>query len=327
MIRLLVAACLLLAAPAAAQCTGENLIDALPQATRATLRARADAVPYPRGNFWQATRDGQTVTLIGTYHLDDPRHDALMARLAPLLDTATTLLVEAGPEEEAALQESIGRDPSVILAPEGSSLAQTLPPEEWAALAEELKARGIPAFIGARFRPSYIAVLLALPPCALAAAADPNGLDKRLIDAAQARGLPVRSLEPFDTALGIFAALDAEVQEDQIRAALALAETGDSQFVTLAEAYFAGDSRIIWEWSRHVAEGQPGTTPEAVAADFALTEDILMTRRNRAWLPVIEAAAAQGPVVAAFGALHLSGETGVLNLLDAAGWSLTPLEP
>ncbi len=326
MIRYILAFCLLLGGPAAAQCTGVNLIDALPDETRAILRARADAVPFPRGNFWRASRDGQTVTLIGTYHLDDPRHEATMAAFGPLLDTATALLVEAGPEEEAALQESLARDPSVILAPEGESLAETLPPEEWKALSAELKARGIPAFIGARFRPSYVSVLLALPPCAMAAAANPNGLDKRLIAAAREKGVPVMAMEPFDTALGIFTALDAEVQEDQIRAALALAETGDDQLVTLAEAYFAGDSRIIWEWTRHISEGLPGMTPEKVAADFAMTEEILITRRNHTWVPVIEDAAAKGPIVAAFGALHLSGETGILRLLQLDGWTLTPID-
>ena len=34
-----------------------------------------------------------------------------------------------------------------------------------------------------------------------------------------------------------------------------------------------------------------------------------MTDRNRAWIPVIEARRQDGPVLAAFGALHLSGET------------------
>ena len=58
---------------------------------------------------------------------------------------------------------------------------------------------------------------------------------------------------------------------------------------------------------------------------MAKLEEALMISRNRAWIPVIEEAAAQGPVVAAFGALHLSGEDGVLNLLAKDGWTVTPL--
>jgi uncharacterized protein len=49
----------------------------------------------------------------------------------------------------------------------------------------------------------------------------------------------------------------------------------------------------------------------------------MMTDRNRAWIPVIEAAAKQGPILVAFGALHLSGKTGVLRLLEQDGYSIT----
>ena len=101
-------AALLLAAtglvPAArADCQGVNLIDSLPEAERRALFDAADAVPYPRGNFWRATRGDDVLHLIGTYHLDDPRHTATMARITPLIDSAATVLVEGGPQEEAAM--------------------------------------------------------------------------------------------------------------------------------------------------------------------------------------------------------------------------------
>jgi hypothetical protein len=68
-------------------------------------------------------------------------------------------------------------------------------------------------------------------------------------------------------------------------------------------------------------------TPEAVDRDFAVMEEAMMNARNRAWIPVIEAAAdeAGGPVAAAFGALHLSGHQGVLALLAARGWTVEAL--
>ncbi|MBL9053177.1 MAG: TraB/GumN family protein, partial [Tabrizicola sp.] len=48
--------------------------------------------------------------------------------------------------------------------------------------------------------------------------------------------------------------------------------------------------------------------------------------RNRAWIPVLTKAAAEGPVFAAFGALHLSGKEGVLNLLEQEGFTIEPLD-
>ena len=83
---------------------------------------------------------------------------------------------------------------------------------------------------------------------------------------------------------------------------------------------------MIWEYSRWLTLQTPGMDPARVEGDFARMEASLMTERNRAWIPVIEAAAANGPVLAAFGALHLSGEDGVLALLEREGFTLERLD-
>ncbi|HSF65434.1 MAG TPA: TraB/GumN family protein [Paracoccaceae bacterium] len=315
----------LAAAPATAACTGQNLIAALPEADRAAIAAAAAAHPFAQGNFWRATRGDRVVHLVGTYHMDDPRHDALLRDLTPLVMGATRLLVEAGPEEEAALMAHMARDPALMLAPQGPTLAEALPEAEWQRLADALRDRGIPPFMGSRFRPWYVSVLLAVPPCALAQAADKNGLDARLITTAQVAGVPVLALEPYDTALRVFDLVPQDAQLDMIRSALALEDRAEDQLATLADAYFAEDSRLIWEFLRFTALSLPGATPEKVAAEFAQMDGALMVSRNRAWIPVIEQAAQSGPVVAAFGALHLSGEDGVLALLSRAGWTVDRL--
>ena len=66
----------------AGSCQGQNLIAALPPAELAALQAKADG-PYDHGNFWQARKDGQLITLVGTYHMTDPRFDATLATLQP----------------------------------------------------------------------------------------------------------------------------------------------------------------------------------------------------------------------------------------------------
>ena len=75
------------------------------------------------------------------------------------------------------------------------------------------------------------------------------------------------------------------------------------------------------------ADGAPEVAPEQAAADLAQMEEVMLTKRNQTWIAVIEAAAARGPVVAAFGALHLSGQTGIAQLLSENGWQLTALQP
>lgn len=319
------------AAPAArAACTGENLIDRLDGTERRALFAAADAVPFPRGSLWTATRGDSTIHLVGTYHLDDPRHAATLARIAPLLDGATTALVEAGPKEEAALMDDLARNPSLMVATEGPTLRESLSDDEWALLADAMRERGLPPFMVSKFRPWYVSMLLSLPACGMAAmqgGGGKGGLDGMVIDRATAKGIPVRALEPHDTVFGLFEDMPRDEQLAMIRSALALEPQGDDYAVTLADAYFAGESRLIWEFTRKLALAAPGMDPAQVEQDFARMEATLMTARNTAWIPVIESAAAQGRVLAAFGALHLPGETGVLRLLEQAGWTIEPLTP
>ncbi len=83
------------ALPLQARCMGTDLIAALPAPDRAALEQAADSVPFAQGNLFRATRGDQVVDLVGTYHLADPRHDAMLAQVAPLLEAATLPLVEA----------------------------------------------------------------------------------------------------------------------------------------------------------------------------------------------------------------------------------------
>lgn len=321
----LASALCLLTAPLAAKCAGQNLFASMSADRLAAIEAAADAVPYPEGNHWRATRGDEVITLIGTYHFDDPRHAPTMEAITPDITAARTVLVEAGPEEEKQLKALIARDPSKMMIIDGPTLLETLPPDLWESLSDALAQRGIPGFMAAKLRPWYVTVLLSVPPCAMADMADPKGLDGMVIDAAEAAGVPVRGLEPFDTVFSIFDAMTEAEQIALIQSTLAVEDQSEDYSATLADSYFAGESRKVWEFMRFVTYDLPGYTPEQVDAEFATMEELLMASRNRNWIPALTKAASEGPVFAAFGALHLSGKQGVLALLEAEGFTLEAL--
>lgn len=317
---------LALAFPAAAECRGTDLLATMPAAERQALQARADAVPFARGNLWLARKGDQRITLVGTYHLDDPRHAATLAALAPAIEAAHTLLVEAGPEEMAGLKAKMAADPGLIVAPAGESLFTDLPRDEWDQLAAALKDLGLPAAVATRLRPWYVMLLLSMSACEGTLQAE-GGLDNRLMAAAKDRHLPIRGLEPPETIFSVFNALDRSDQLALLKTALAERALADDGVVTMTEAYFRGESQLMWEFSLWETERLPGL-PKAEAERLqALLERVVVTGRNRSWIPVIEGAAAEGPVLAAFGALHLPGPEGVLNLLAQDGWTVTPYAP
>lgn len=315
---------LLLVLPGAlrAACQGDDLRDALTPQQHAGMEAEIAAAPFGRGNYWIARRGSRTVHVIGTLHVNDPRMDALERRLAPVIAGADLLLLEASPAEKAAFERELGLTPELTLITEGPSLIDRLPPQEWQALSEQLHRQGIPPWMAAKMRPWFRAMSLSIPRCVMQVKDYRNGLDLRLAALADRAGVAVRSLEdPMD----VIRMLDADPLEEQIRHLriyTALLGGGEDLFQTTAEAYFDQEPLAALLLSRQAFLGTEGLPQAERRQLWQRSMRGLLDQRNRAWIPVIEAAAGETIVVAA-GALHLPGEAGVLNLLQQQGYALS----
>ena len=314
-------------APARAQCEGKDLLVSLSPARKAQL---IDGAPYPAGNLWRATKGDSRITLVGTYHLNDPRFASIRKRLAPILARADSLLVEAAPRAQARLRQAVADNPGYLLINDGPTLPERLPEADWQKLAAAMQARGVPAVVAAKLQPWYVSTLLAVPPCALedlrASRIGMGGLDQQLITMAEHDGIPIGSLEPWDTSLKLFKLLGVGDQMAMIRAGLAQDGTGADMFTTMSNAYFRGEHQLVWAFERAQSIAAPGADKAKLAGEFARLEDVLLTRRNQAWIGVLTRAATHHHIVAAFGAAHLGGQDGVLNLLHARGWTITRLD-
>lgn len=323
------------AATTAPYCQGRDLLADLSPDRQAALRAAIADIPYHQGRFWRAERDGAQITIIGTYHFPDDRHDATLAQFGPELAQADALLVEAGPEEQAQLARALSEDPTLMTDPVGPTLPERLPEPVWNDLVQAMNARGMPAFMVSRLRPWYVSMMLGIAPCALRqmqAEGPDSGLDGLLIARAEQAGVRIEALEPWQTLFTIFKDLTDEQQLDMLQAALASAGNADDFAVTLAEAYFRGDIWTIWEFGIQDAYETSGLSRATVDEQAALAKASLMDARNASWIAPLEQAAQQAGtrdkgVVAAFGALHLPGESGVLRLLEGRGWRISPIKP
>lgn len=321
---------------ALATCQGTDLRATLTEAERTHLTEQLDATPYNSGNHWRATKDGNVLHLVGTIHLGDPRLDPVIERLRPVIDDAGLLLLEATAEERLKLQDSIVSESDIFFLP-GKSLIDLLPEDDWAQLKAALAARGMPAFMAARYQPWFLAVSLAMPPCLAQEAAKANGLDALMEARAAAQDIPVAALEDFDAGIRSFAGLSFEDQVSMLKATLMESQDAEDQFATLFAAYFEEAHAEVWLISeilsaRVLAEQrqqrEDGMLVMVIdAPSMSEIESALLVKRNEAWINVIEDAALENdkPVVAAFGAAHLAGTSGILNLLADRGWALEQL--
>jgi len=331
MLRGLVTAAVIMAAATAvhAACDGQDILAGLPLDERAKLEARADAAPFARGNLWRAERDGSVIHVVGTFHIGDPRMGPMMDRLAPLIAGADLVMVEITPEEEQRLASAMTADPGMAYIVEGPTLRDLLTQDEWQSYAAEMAARGIPAFVASRFQPWLAFSTLSIPACLMTMEAMPlRGLDDRIITYARDLGIAVEGLETHEVLQFLFDALTGDESLDILRATLIQAELSEDMFATLANAYFAGEHRLIWEFSRGwMPESARHIFPRDRAADiYDRLEATLLIRRNRAWLEAMLPRAKGRTVLMAVGAAHLSGHDGVLDLLARAGFSLERVE-
>lgn len=316
-------ALLSLGTPALAACSGTALTETLTPDQRAEVDARLAEMPYTQGNHWRATKGDEVLHLIGTMHLTDPRLDAPAERLRPVVEGADLLLVEMAGPEKAEMELSMKGRPDMVILSEGS-LPDLLSEADWQALSTAIEARGMPPFVGARMQPWLISMLMAIPPCLDPVTATEDGMDTRLEAFAEAAGVPVRSLEPHETAFRIFAETPMDTQLAMVRSTLTGPEVAEDLFETMMHAYFTENHAEIFVAVEVLTPEITPLSAEETEAVTAMMEDRLLAERNHRWIPVILQAVEdhEGPVVVAFGAGHLSGEEGVLRLLENEGFAL-----
>ena len=321
----LIVALFAMTGPAHALCSGPDIKTLLTQTDRDAVAQAVANTPYGQGLFFRAVKGGTQIDVIGTMHLFDPRLIPLAARTAPIVAASDLLLVEAGPQEKADLTQAMTTDPALIFMPDGPTLPERMDEATWQAIVQAASDRGIPAILLSKMQPWYVALTLAIPPCAMAdLQSGKDGLDGLMMDQAAAAGVPVQALEPWDTLFNMMRSDPIDVQVDQLRLALSPPDLQAAMFATMLDSYFAGHTAELWHVSRAATHLLPGIDAAEAEALFDLSEQQLLTDRNRAWMPMItQAAATHDHITVAVGAAHLQGQTGLMNLLAQAGWTIT----
>ena len=133
--------------------------------------------------------------------------------------------------------------------------------------------------------------------------------------------IPVAGLETFEEALGAFEAIPPAEMDRMLVESFALVAHEEDLKATLETLYVQGKIAAIMEFNIWFGEtyGPAETSRETAEA----LDKAVIAARNKAWLPKLDRAMRKGGVFAAFGALHLPGEEGVVALLRAKGYTVT----
>jgi uncharacterized protein YbaP (TraB family) len=208
--------------------------------------------------------------------------------------------------------------------PDGETLDERLTAEERALLSEAAAGHGMPWFSARRMRPAFLHVTMSIPPCAkVALLRGEKVLDERIAAAARELGLEVVGLETAEEQLSVLDRLEAAVQ---LAALLETVREDAADLVEdLHETVIALHSRGMAAMAFPLVEALGEDYPASWAAMEDMREP-LIEARNRLMLERALPHLGKGGAFIAVGALHLSGETGLVEGLRRAGYQVTLID-
>mgnify|MGYP002619892818 CR=1 FL=1 len=263
--------------------------------------------------LWTLEADGATVHLFGTFHLLPEalewRSDAVNAAF----EASDTVWFEAdvlSPEAQTRMQTLF---PRLGLNPQGVTLSSLLGAETYAAFEEQAAAIGVPAANFEPFRPWLAGITLGAMQLQSFGFNQLTGVEAVLGAEAAEAGKRIDYFETAEGQLRILADLSMETQVEWLRVSLADMDDLRGDIDRMVTAWATGDMDLLDSQVNGSIRDASGELYEA-----------LMASRNRNWVPQIEALIAGGGThFIAVGAGHLPGDDGVVELLQARGYTLT----
>jgi uncharacterized protein YbaP (TraB family) len=311
----------------ASGCTGKNLLAELQQndpIKYAAILAESDKVANGKSIFWKLEKPGVRPSwLLGTMHVTDPRV-LTMPKGAPEADKAAdTIIVESDEildDKKAAM--ALLAKPELMMFTDGSTISKFLSPADNAKLEAGLKERGIPLAAVSRMRPWMISSVVSLPPCEIARKTKgAQFLDQRIAIEAAAAGKQVKGLETLGDQLQAMADLPVEFHLKSLIETLQLGDKMQDVVETMTDLYLAGDIGATMPMLKIVA---PDGNDDG--SDYAAFEQRIILDRNKVMAEHAAPILANGNVFMAVGALHLTGDQGLIELFRKQGFTVTAVD-
>lgn len=289
----------------------------------AAIREAAARVPNGEGRLFRVTREGAPPSfLFGTMHLSDPRVLALPPSAEAAFAASPHVVVETVDVlDPARMAGALLARPDLTMLPAGRRLGDVLGAEDTGELRAALDRRGVPFASVETLQPWFVAASLALSPCEAARlAGGAEVLDVALARRAEREGKALAGLESAAEQMEALASLPLDLQAEALRASLETLDRVPVATETMIELYLAGlVSTIEPAIERLAPEGSETEAALRIAQNF---EERVIRRRNAVMTERLGPLLGEGGRFVAVGALHLPGETGLVEALRREGWQV-----
>ena len=280
----------------------------------AAQTSAAPAAAEVKPALWKVADEDTTLYLFGTIHVLPEGKPWITPALGAAVDGADELVTEigsletAGAEGGAAMMElGLGKG----LKP----LAERVPAEKRAALAQMVAASGMPAQALDNMETWLAGIILFQVAMKQLGVAPESGVEWQLAERWKPSGKPVLGLETMREQFGIFDRLPEEMQQAFLVSTLENPVEMKKQFGAMVDAWAAGD-----------VEGVARTFNDDEQMPPALRK-VLLEARNADWAEwLAERMDRPGTVFVAVGAGHLAGDQSVQAMLKKKGFKATRVQ-
>lgn len=171
---------------------------------------------------------------------------------------------------------------------------------------------GMPLATFDRFKPIFTSMIIAQGEAG--SMEDSKSYEMELVEKAKQRKMKIDGLETAAYQISMFDSIPYEMQAEMLIEAINTeVDSSETTFDDMVELYKSQDLEGLYAMI---------TEEDSEIEGY---EDLLLVTRNKNWIPLIAEMTAKNPTFIAVGAGHLPGKSGVINLLIAAGYTLTPL--
>jgi len=312
-------------------CNGVDLRSTLEASEREKINEETASIPNPQGRFWKIEKPGISPSwLLGTMHVADQRIRLFSDSEYSAFDRAERIALELDEilDAPAATLKILGHTETFTYS-EDNALKNALPAPQFALFEEVLERRGLSYALLSRTKPWLIWAMLSMPPCLVEEESKGKvAFDAYLGKLAQADGKEVIGLETMEEQLTAIDSLPLNFYVTSIIQLGSLNDRLNDYHETMIALYLDGEIGAIMPTMmalmvRDLEAAGLGDAEMPNPADMLSFETILLDDRNiimaQRAAPLLE----QGNTFIAVGALHLVGETGLVEQFRRMGYQVT----
>ena len=248
--------------------------------------------------------------IFGTFHAICPTEMVPLASLDGYLAKTDQLMMEIDMDNTAEMTSMAG---SIMMAG-GKTLKDFLTVEEFAKVDEMVKSYlGFPADTVKMLKPTMLTILTLTSPKSIGC--KPVTYDLDLMKSAVAKKKSVVGLETVESQVKVLDSVPLDKQAKDLYKMALDPPKASAELKNLMLAYKLQDPEKLFE-----------ATEKQLKKDDKEFHARLLDDRNIAWIPKLETAFKEKPTFVAVGAGHLGGTNGVIKLLRAKGYQVSPVK-